>query len=181
MTPSPPLSAFHYIPLTFFFPCLEADLARGIWAPASSQLHKKTTGEGDALHWLCFFPAQASHYGNQQDTAWSFLTETSKKPNSHPETILLLFSLEFSHFVQGAEIPGAVHRLDPTHPSPPKPPIKGLFRERDLHPSRPPSKRRAACTRNGTDAARTVNICLLWRQQRRSQAERARVGYKRCS
>lgn len=124
MTPSPPLSAFHYVPLTFFFPCLEADLARGIWAPASSQLHKKT-GEGDALHWLCFFPAQASHYGNQQDTAWSFLTETSKKPNSHPGTILLLFSLEFSHFVQGAEIPGAVHRLDPTHPSPPKPPIKG--------------------------------------------------------
>lgn len=77
------------------------------------------------MHWLCFFPAQASHYGNQQDTARSFLTKTSKKPNSHPGTILLLFSLEFSHFVQGAEIPGAVHRLDPTHPSPPKPPIKG--------------------------------------------------------
>lgn len=58
-----------------------------------------------------------------------------QKTNSHPGTILLLFSLEFSHlfralnkYTRRERYPEPCTGLTPacpTHPSPPKPPIKG--------------------------------------------------------
>lgn len=72
------------------------------------------------MHWLCFFPAQASNYSNQQDTAWSFLTETSKKLTAIQEPYYCSFPSSFPilfRVLRYLEPCTGLTQLIPVHPN----------------------------------------------------------------